>query len=456
MNPVISKLKIASFILFLVLVATGCKKFLDKKPDKALAVPSSVTDLQALLDNGNYMNLYVNNAYGEAGADNYYLTYDRWTTLFYQTDKNAYLWEADVTSDNSPNDWATLYRVVYYANIVLETIHNIQGNAGNETEGNNIKGSALFYRGQSFHTLALAWAKAYDPATASSDPGIPLRMNSDFNETSVRASVQQTYDQVISDLQLAIPLLPVTPKHTMRPSKTAAYALLSRVYLSMRLYDKALLYADSCLQLNNKLLNYNTLVPSANFPFAAFNDETLFYMVGAHGALIQSKERIDSLLYSSYSGNDLRKTLFFKSNGDGSYSFKGAYTGLADLFVGLATDEVYLTKAECLARAGNTAAAMITLNTLLKTRWKTGSFTDFTASDANEALQIILTERRKELLLRDLRWMDIKRLNKEGANIAITRVLNGQVYTLLPNDNRFALSIPDYVIQLSGMPQNPR
>lgn len=443
-------------VFMMVLITAGCKKYLDEKPDKSLAVPSTLQDLRALLDNNAYMNSYNNNGLGEASADNYYLTYSGWTSLTGQVDRNVYIWEADVSSDRFPNDWAKLYRVVYYANTVLESLDKIEQTAYNQTEWKNIKGSALFFRGQSFHTLALVWCKTFDSASAASDLGIPLRLHSDFNETSNRASVKETYEQIIQDLQSSVSLLPVTPKHVMQPSKPAAYALLSRVYLSMRIYDKALLYADSALQLNGKLINYNTLAASANFPFPAFNDETLWYAVGANGTLPQSKARIDSALYNSYAANDVRKSLFFKSNGDGSYAFKGGYTNIADMFVGLATDELYLTKAECLARAGSTTAAMASLNTLLKTRWKTNSWTDMSATTPAEALQIILTERRKELLMRDVRWMDIKRLNREGANISIVRNLNGQVYTLPPNENRFALAIPDYVIQLTGMPQNPR
>jgi len=56
--------------------------------------------------------------------------------------------------------------------------------------------------------------------------------------------------------------------------------------------------------------------------------------------------------------------------------------------------------------------------------------------------------------MRTLRYTDLKRLNKEGANITLTRFIKGQTYTLLPNDPRYALPIPDDVIQVSGMPQN--
>lgn len=89
-------------------------------------------------------------------------------------------------------------------------------------------------------------------------------------------------------------------------------------------------------------------------------------------------------------------------------------------------------------------------------RWKTGTFVPFTASTSSGALATILAERRKELMMRDLRWMDIKRLNKEGAGITLKRIVAGQPYQLQPNEPRFALPLPAYVLALTGMQQNPR
>ena len=86
----------------------------------------------------------------------------------------------------------------------------------------------------------------------------------------------------------------------------------------------------------------------------------------------------------------------------------------------------------------------------------TTPYQNITAATEQEALTKILTERRKELPFRGLRWMDIKRLNKEGANIILVRNMNGQTYTLQPNHIRYALPIPESVIALSGMQQNPR
>jgi len=439
-------------ILFACFIS--CKKYLEKKPDKALAVPTTIEDCQAILDYNYTINQYMNNGIGEGSADNYYLSYADWAALYFQSDKNIYVWGDEIFFDNPPgsNDWSNLYSLPYRSNVVLEALKKIQANAQTQGSWNNVAGSAFFLRAWAFHVLAVDFAKAYDNTTANSDLGIPLRLNSDFNQVSVRASVQQSYSQIIADLKAAIPLLPANPSHVMRPSKIAAYALLSRVYLSMRDYVKAGLYADSSLQLNGSLLDYATL--SGTIPI--FNQEVIFHATGGSNLLYYAK--VDSTLIQSYSSDDLRKSIFFLDNGNGTYGWKSSYDGTNyDLFTGIATDEMYLTRAECYAKQGNTTLAMQDLNILMQKRWKNnGTWVPLTATDATDALNKIRTERRKEFAWRDLRWMDIKRLNKEGANITLKRILNGQTYTLPPNDNRFALPFPAAVIQISGMPQNPR
>jgi starch-binding outer membrane protein, SusD/RagB family len=242
----------------------------------------------------------------------------------------------------------------------------------------------------------------------------------------------------------------------LRPSRSSAYALLARTYLSMRRYDSCLKYADLALQIKSTLVDFNTLSVSASYPFRRYSPEDMFDDVTVQSNYYASSKyygRIDSTLYNSYEDNDLRKVIYFKTEADG-YSFKGSYARSIP-FIGIATDEVYLMRAECYARLGNTDAALNDLNTLLVTRWAAGTFVPFTASSAPDALAIILQERRKELLFRSLRWMDIKRLNKDGAGIILTRVISGTTYTLPPNDNRYALALPADIIRLTGMPQNP-
>lgn len=451
--------------LFLGVVLTGCKKFLDKKPDERLAVPTTIVDLQSLLD--NWTSISQRDPYGgEVSSDDYYLTTADFLSRD-ENDRNLYIWNKDrqFKTGNTGNDWGYCYDVVYKSNLVLSKLDKITRTAGDEIKWNNLKGEALFLRGKSFLALSGVFSLAFDENSADTDMGIVLRLDPNFNLPSRRSTVRQSYNQVIGDLTAAAYYLPAHASHVLKPSKAAAFGLLARTYLWMRKYDKALLYADSCLQLNNALLDYNTLTASQTFPFAAsryINPEDIVHynITGPPPTLSQSRAKIDSLLYRSYHGDDLRRTVFFRLNtgaAAGTYAFKGSYYGSAVLYCGVSTNEIYLVKAECLARAGDKDSALATLNALIRKRWKNAvAYPSIVAVDATEALSKVLIERRKELLMRGLRWMDIKRLNKEGANITLTRIISGQSYILPPNDPKYALSIPEDVINISGIPQNPR
>lgn len=166
---------------------------------------------------------------------------------------------------------------------------------------------------------------------------------------------------------------------------------------------------------------------------------------------------IDTALYASYEDMDLRKRIYFNIQQDGSVRFKGSYFGTVSHFMGLAVDEILLTRAECFARTGRIAEALLDLNNLLIRRYEKDQYEPISVQNENEVLDIILRERRKELLMRDIRWMDLKRLNLEPAHATkIVRQIDGGRYELTPNENRYALPIPMTVIEISGMPQNPR
>ncbi|XVJ66828.1 MAG: RagB/SusD family nutrient uptake outer membrane protein [Lacibacter sp.] len=450
---------IVLLILSISFCNTACKKFLDKKPDNQLAVPSKLEDLQALLDFALYMNTQQSPSFGESSADDYFLTLDRFNALPVEQ-QGIYTWNRG--EYRFQNDWSRAYHPVYNANFCLEQLQNIPVTAQNEQQWKNVKGSALFFKSYNYLNLLWVYAKAYDQPTAASDWGIVLRNSSDFNVPSVRSNLADSYNEVIRLAKESISLLPDYPVHVMRPSKMAAYGLLARAFLSMRLYDSAFVYANHCLQLKSDLINYNSDSDisggiTANVPFKRFNKETIFYTEMNGNAAIHrtSAGRIDTVLYASYQNNDLRKTAFFRLNA-GYYQFKGNYTASSTLFfTGLATDEMYLIRAETNARADRITEAMNDLNTLMIKRWRnTVPFPAFTASTKEQALSIILTERRKELCMRGLRWMDIKRLNKEAANIVLTRKIGAQVNTLLPNDKYYALPLPADIIEQTGIPQN--
>ena len=444
---------------FTALLLGGCRKFLEEKPNKQLVIPATLSDVQALLDNYEKLNMQSDCSALEASADNYYVTTTDFNAMLVDY-RRTYLWEKDFLFPTMPNNWSTCYDQVYIANTALEALDKIEKTTTNATEWNNIQGQALFWRAKAMQQLAFGWCLAYDETSANNDLGLPLRLNSNFNEVSVRSSVKETYQQLLSDLMAGAALLPNRALALTRPSKAAAFGLLARTYLSMRKYEQAGKYADSSLQLYSTLLDYNAFNAAASFPMPSFNNGNTEIIFESRALvptpLNNSISKTDSLLYNSYAVNDTRKTLFFKNNNNGSFGFKGSYEGSGALFTGLATDEMYLTRAECFARAGNITAAMNDLNTLLVKRWKTGTFISFSASTTIEAVQKVLTERRKQLLYRNWRWMDIKRLNKEGANIVLKRIINSTEYVLPPNDLRYALPIPEQVIELSGMQQNLR
>lgn len=445
---------ILSLFCFAIVALLSCKKYLDKKPDKSFQTPSTISDLQALLDHGDLLNGQYGVSFDESSADNYYLTSDVYSQQT-EENRNTYLWK-NFTYNNYPNDWGYLYRIINISNVILDNIDKVERDTQNQTAWNNVKGSALFLRSYSFLQGALIFCNAYDESTAPQDLGMALRLTSDFNLPSKRSSLEETYEKIITDLKEAIPLLPDLPQHVLRPSRSATYALLARTYLSMRKYDSCLKYADLSLEIKNDLMDYNDIDLSASYSFSRFNKEVIFDNKSASPIYVTASPSyaiVDTLLYKSYAENDLRKFAFFKTKATG-YVFKGSYSRSL-LNIGLVTDEIYLMKAECYARAGNKDAALNDLNTLMITRWKSGSFNPFAAATPEEALKIILTERRKELIFRNLRWMDIKRLNKEGANISLTRVIDGQTYTLPPNDKRFALPLPADIINMTGMIQNP-
>lgn len=449
----------ALLILVLLTSLMGCKKFLDVKPDYTLTIPENLSDLQAILDASKDMNIQQTPSFGTASGDYYFLTDDVFNSFPIEF-KTIYTWNR--VDYRGTNDWSHAYLAVYNANFCLDQLRKITRTTDNGAQWDNVKGSALFFRSYNFLNLLWVYAKAWDASTASQDLGIALRMGSDFNVPSVRATVKESYERVLLDAKEALALLPDFPLHVMRPSKVAAMGLLARAYLSMRQYDSAYKYADQCLQFKNDLMDFNSDPDisgtiNATVPFKKFNKENIFYTemntnFAIHGPYYAM---VDTLLYEQYAENDLRKAAYFLPSGT-YYKFKGSYTGTSyQFFSGLATDEMFLTRAECQARKNRVPEALSDLNHLLKTRWNSSvPYSDLTASTAEEALEIILTERRKELFMRGLRWMDIKRLNKEGRNIILKRIANGQTYTLEPNSSYYALPLPVDIIEQSGMPQN--
>lgn len=443
-------------LLIAVVLLSSCEKFLDAKPDKSLGTPTTLKDLQALLDNDGIMNASYSST-GEVASDNYYLSTNDWNTLSANISREIYRW--NVSLDYPNLDWGNTYKIVFHANVVLDNIDKIKTD---DTESkNHIQGAALFYRAYAIFKLAQVYTLPYTIDSSRFHLGIPLILTADINTKNVRPNQSEMYEKLVKDLQDASQLLPGIGNPTTRPGKAAAYATLCYIYLITGNYDESNKYADSCLRISDQLIDYNNLVPGSN-PFPLQNIEVIFRArMLSSTFLTPARAKVDSILYDSYSDDDLRKILFYKKNSDGSHAFQGSYESnptSAAFFSGIATDEVYLLKAESLARLGRTDEAMTWLNNLLRLRWKENTFVDYTAANADDALTIILEERRKELAFRGgIRWTDLRRLNTEpDRQITIKRVIDSEEFILPPGDKRYAFQIPLQVVELSGIQQNER
>lgn len=456
---------------FVCLMSCGKQReWLDVPRSRDEVTLESLKELQALLDNSLVMNSNFPTI-GQLATDQYFFGETIFNTIT-STEKNAYLWKKDIFENRSSIDYTDNYYRIAYSNIVLDVLKKIDVEGNQQIDFNNIKGQALFSRSMTFFELATVFCKPYNSQTADSDLGLCLRLSSDVNEVVQRSSVGATYEQIINDLMDAAILLPAVPKYRTRSSKQSVYALLSRVYFNMSNYEKAKEFSDSVFSYSSELMDFNDGVPSMvfeyRFPdFKAINKEVLFYAeaIGYSGLVPDyffGSGFVDTSLYRSYDETDLRKSFFYEYEAVNQIRFRGTYTGgsneMGYNFAGLGMNEVYLINAECNARLNNLQTSLEALNKLLIRRYERGKYISYSTNNLDTLMLKIITERRKELpFTAQVRWQDLRRLNTDPRfAITLTRMMNGEVVTLQPNDPKYVYPIPQDEIDKTGIEQNER
>ncbi|RZK26473.1 MAG: RagB/SusD family nutrient uptake outer membrane protein [Flavobacterium sp.] len=455
------------FIIILTMVTISCKdQFLDEKPSSSIVNPTTLSECQNLLDFSNVCN--KTGALQQVASDEYSIvSQQNFDALLTRTEKNAYLRLSDVYEDEiNIGDWREPYRAVFYANSILGVLESIPINSKNRSEHNHIKGQALFVRAYAFYDLVKSFCAVYDEQTVNSELGIPLRMNAGINEIVDRSTLAESYDRIITDVNMAKELLSsenFSPLYRNRASRASAFAFLARIYLNMGKYDLALNEANEALKIHSKIIDYNGVSTTVIAPFSSNAEETIFYssQTFAYAALTAYTSRpsiaISQDLMNLYDKDDLRLAVYFLKNPIGNWNMKRSYSEILYPFTGLATDEVILIKAECLARKGDIVNTLSTLNSFLPNRYSNKvAYVPLNATSKEEALALVLRERRKELVWRGHRWSDIKRFNRDGAGIILRRTMNNRTYELLPNSNSYIFPIPNDEILLSGIEQNKR
>lgn len=453
------KIQILGSIAIWAILFLSCDKkaFLDARPNDALVVPTTLDELQAILDNDQIMNgLGTGFMYGpvpqigEIASDNHYVLDNQFVT-FSERDQGFYTWAGDNSSMESLLDWDRAYQTIFYANNVLDGLKDLNEN---NDRYRKIKAEALFHRAHAYLQISQVFAEAYD-FEKPEQQGLVHRLSSDINEKLSLYSLKDSYNMIINDLEESLLYLPSQITIKSRPSKPAAYGLLSRIYLFMGDYDSSLIYADSCLNIYDTLLDFNYVNVGSNRPFEnnlAIDSEVIFNCNMQRSLpntpLNTLRSYIDTAFLNTFDDQDIRKEAFFRAYANG-HRFKGSYSGTDTYFAGVATNEVWLNKAESLVRKGLLPESISVLNILLMHRWEKvneqSTLIPFSSDQQSEILEKILEERRKELLYRGLRWADLKRLNKDGHEIELTRIVNGQQYRLNPNMKGWVYDIPAYV-----------
>lgn len=451
--------------LLLIVVVTGhasCYKssFLNKSPSSELLEPEELKQLRGLLSNEETMGQTP--VFGEQSSDNYYLP-DSFFNSLSGIDQNLYTWQKDIyKGQGNIADWNKPYEQVRVTNLVLEQLAKLSSSHYTPQQLNENKAMALFMRSYAFYNLLQIFSPAHNYKDASDQPGIVLLLSTEFSEKYFRSGSKACYQQILKDLRESVNWLPAQPLGNRGlPCKPAGLALLARIYLSIGDYTNALHFADSCIKSYPTLMDYNDINLSLKFPIPKNNIETLYQssMINNNQVFQSSIIKdciVDSVLYRSYHHNDLRREIYFALNESGKPYFRSSYSGKSFAFSGLATDEMYLIRAECNARFKNARQAIDDLNELLIRRFKKGTFIRYTNSNIGNVLEVVLRERRKELVFRGLRWSDIKRLNREGAGIRMYRNIKNIRYQLQPNNKNYALPIPGDVLKGTDIVQNPR
>lgn len=469
-------------LLFLVLVSSGCKKYLAEEPKKLTSLQTT-DQLEALLDNVSGTTTYPYEASPTAAysTDDTEIPADAYkknTTKFSIENLYFYVWNVDqIVGAAADALWNGQYKNIFLANLILANVDAVTGPADVKTK---IKADAYFLRAYSYWVLINNYALPYTTANLTT-PGVPLKLTTNYNEPLARASMGDVYKQIETDVAEAqkIAVTDVDPKKPWRVSQKAIEGFLSRYYLFQENYDKSLEYANKALgSANAQLVDFKTILPglpatytnpTATITYSELNDWTavkyLFWKEFLYARYTYHSSQwyvpSSSLLALYDAGKDLRYKNLMIQNGGRRFTVIDPAMIRYDFFsdgrslpAGPTIAEMLLNKAEALARKGDATGALAAVNTLREKRMSVS--TPLTATGDN-IIPRVLEERRREMPFA-MRWYDIRRFsvnNYPGDDIAITRnffqVNVGAVDVNTPKTYTLPVGSKRYLIPINGV-----
>jgi len=434
-------------ILFSAMMFTSCESYLDIQP-KGQIILKEVEEYNNIFNDDWFL---FNNYYANipVGTTDEYWPYDaQWFIDNPNTTASAnFLWDETVDRVSVTLEdlfYNKAYERISRFNIIIQEVLDAEGSEDDKREA---YAKAKVLRAFNHFLLVNYYAKQYNAATAATDNGIIVIKTFDMEQTPVQSSVQDAYDFILKDINDAIPDLKDKTENTMHPSKAFGYALLAKVNLFMGKYNEALKAANKSLEINhyvNDLVDaHNNSTPGWYTPnlSGSYNAaDYLYYAGGAWGqplSTIVSEEAINRFSpdETGISG-DIRLDDFYLA----PYWIPGAtfrlymqYGEYKHVGGGISVAEVLLMKAECLARGGDATGAMKIVNDLRVLRILPDVYAPLTATDAKDAVRIVIAERARELMNTLNRFWDIRRLaNDADYKIELSKEFNGQTYSVDP------------------------
>ncbi|MBS2211123.1 RagB/SusD family nutrient uptake outer membrane protein [Carboxylicivirga mesophila] len=429
--------------------------------------------------------------FGEYGGDNISLSGTTTDHLFY-----CYNYQHFPAMSSTTNFWEKAYQLVVGCNKVILSVNTKTASA----QQRELKGENLFLRAQTFFHLCNTFGRPYyqDP---ENNLGIPLKLDDDLENIPHRSSVEEVYQQVISDLKEAEQLM-TSRKPNIYATKEAVQALLSRVYLYMSgsIENPNKEYALMAVEYATKVIDseifhlLNTEVYKTYFQLAPEeNIETIFAVkhlpdiddrgwnsIGSMYNYVNQQgwaEMFASEPYRELLGQnmeDVRHSFIEpqyeqdgvtlqKRNGYPKYyinkfSLQEGYPTLSSpVYIRLA--EIYLNRAEGNARAGHEQAALDDVNLLRERAGLSGQqlYTIDDLKGRESVLAVVLEERRLELAFEAHRRWDIFR-NGLTLDRRYSGVHENDFETLLisPEHLRVVFFIPEsQMIVQDNLVQNP-
>ncbi|WP_342332764.1 RagB/SusD family nutrient uptake outer membrane protein [Pedobacter sp. FW305-3-2-15-E-R2A2] len=438
--------------LFLVAISSSCRKYVevDRYGERTLKYTE---DFQYLVNNrGNFEKSYILPLVTNDDMAS--------TDLNHQNSmaaeiKAAYVWGSAFYGDTQSDiGWNNLYKSIYTCNEIIFSVMSSQ--KGTDAQKKEIYAEALVQRAFAYLMLANQYGEVYDPAKAQSQVGIPLLTTPDLFQKLERSSLKKIYEQIISDVEQAIPSLPDRGTNNGHAAKVSAYALLSRTHLYMRNFNLAGEYADKALAINSSLNTLETYIGNtASFPRRHEDPEVLLSRLSAGSFFSQLNPELINL----FTPGDVRRELFTGTTFGvpGTAYIRPQFNEFAS-HTGLSVPEMMLNRAEVYARAGDVSKTLELLNKLRKTRIKVADYQELSVSGPADLLPAVINERRRELMGTGLRWFDQRRLNLDPEFAKpYVRTFLGQQYTLSPGSNRYIYPIAPAVLDLNPeIQQSPR